>query len=182
MSLLHTCRVAMLALAVGAISVVLAPSAYATDTSFQYELNPQHNFGKCLDIAGASTASDAPLQQFDCNNQPNQRFRFNRISGNVYEIRPVHSSNKCLDVANASIANGAPVNQFTCNGQANQRFRLLDDSPPDVPGFSGSRIVAVHSNKCLDVAGASNANGAPVIQFTCHGQANQRFDGLAFAD
>ena len=121
MSLLHTCRVAALALATAAASLVLASSAYAIDTSFQYELNPQHNFGKCLDIEGGSTANSAHLIQFDCNDQSNQRFRFERIVDNVYEIRAVHS-NKCLDVEGASNANGAHVIQFTCNGQANQRF------------------------------------------------------------
>jgi len=120
MSLLHTCRIAALALA-AAVSLVLAPSAYAIDTGFQYQLNPQHNFGKCLDIADGSTANSAHLIQFDCHNQSNQRFRFKRILNNVYEIRAVHS-NKCLDVADASNANGAHVIQFTCHGQLNQRI------------------------------------------------------------
>ncbi len=33
---------------------------------------------------------------------------------------------------------------------------------------AGVRIVAVHSLKCLDVAGASLDDGAPVVQYACH--------------
>ena len=120
MSLLHTCRVAVLALAAAA-SLVLAPSAYAIDTGFQYELNPQHIFGKCLDVEGASNANFTQVIQFDCHRLDHQRFRFNRIVGNIYEIRAVHSD-KCLDVEGASNANFTRVIQFECHGLANQQF------------------------------------------------------------
>ncbi len=178
MSLVHTCRVAAVALAATAASLVLTPSASAIDTGFQYELNPQHNSGMCLDIQGGSTENGAQLIQFDCTNRPNQRFRFFRIAGNVYQIRAVHSD-RCLDVWGGSIENGAQLIQFDCGNQANQRFRLLEDSPS--AGLT-SRIAAVHSGRCLDVRGASNANSAHVIQFDCGNQANQRFDARAFQD
>ena len=84
-------------------------------------------------------------------------------------------------MAGASLANGAEVEQFTCtSGARNQMFELLEDSSPNVAGFT-SRIRALHSGKCLDVSGASNANGAHVVQFTCGNGAHQRFDGIAFA-
>jgi hypothetical protein len=35
------------------------------------------------------------------------------------------------------------------------------------------RLKAVHSGLCVDVSGGGNANGTPVIQFGCHGSANQ---------
>lgn len=37
------------------------------------------------------------------------------------------------------------------------------------------KIRAKHSGKCLDVEGASRANGAKVIQWDCHGGANQKW-------
>lgn len=177
MSLLRACRIIAVAVTTAAAALVLASPSHAIDTSFRYEINPQHNFGKCLDVAGASVGNTVAVNQFTCNNQTNQRFRFTRVSGNVYTIRAVHSG-KCLDVANGSFLNGAVVNQFQCNGQLNQRFRLLDDTP--APGGT-SRIQAVHSGKCLDIPGFSNANGIQVQQFTCNGGSNQKFDLLAFA-
>ncbi|HEX6357824.1 RICIN domain-containing protein [Actinophytocola sp.] len=159
----------------------LASPAGAIDTGFQYEINPRHNFGKCLDVRGSSTADNAHVIQYDCHGGLNQRFTFVRVFGSFYEIRPVHSSfaGKCLDIADAGTANHAILQQFDCNGRGNQLFQLLDD-PGDFAGGS-TRIRAVHSTKCLDIPDASNANSVIVAQFDCHGGSNQLFDLLAFA-
>ena len=37
------------------------------------------------------------------------------------------------------------------------------------------RLVAAHSGKCLDVTGASTADGAAVIQWTCGSGTNQQW-------
>lgn len=37
------------------------------------------------------------------------------------------------------------------------------------------QVIAVHSNKCMDVSGASQVNGASIIQWDCHGGDNQLF-------
>lgn len=169
--------------AVGAVgtTVVVSPSAaQATNVDFEYTLNPVHNSGKCLDIQGGSTANGARLVQYACHGGANQRFRFVRITGSFYNIRPVHVSGKCLEVAGASTADRARIVQFACDNGTQQMFRLLDDSAPDVAGFS-SRIRAHPSGKCLDVEGGSSANSAPVVQFTCTGGSNQRFFGLGLA-
>ncbi|RZK76662.1 MAG: beta-xylosidase, partial [Methylobacterium sp.] len=42
---------------------------------------------------------------------------------------------------------------------------------------NGVALVAKHSNQCLDVGGASTANGAGAIQWPCHGGLNQTFVG-----
>ena len=45
-------------------------------------------------------------------------------------------------------------------------------------GFSGNPIVSIrsaHSDKCLDIAGASTSSGAKLIQWSCSGANNQRF-------
>ncbi|MCC3764492.1 RICIN domain-containing protein [Glycomyces sp. TRM65418] len=43
------------------------------------------------------------------------------------------------------------------------------------PGGSDSGVIARHSGKCLDVIGASTADGAEVAQYTCSGGANQQW-------
>ncbi|MGI5270444.1 ricin-type beta-trefoil lectin domain protein [Nonomuraea sp. CA-218870] len=45
-----------------------------------------------------------------------------------------------------------------------------DPNPPDTGAFRG-----VASNRCLDVNGASQANGAQVLIWDCNGQANQQW-------
>jgi hypothetical protein len=41
--------------------------------------------------------------------------------------------------------------------------------------YSRYELKALHSGKCLDVQGGSTANGAKIIQYSCHGGTNQRF-------
>lgn len=47
-------------------------------------------------------------------------------------------------------------------------------SPSPSPASADSLVVR-HSNKCLDVEGASTADGAPVMQSTCQGKASQQW-------
>jgi hypothetical protein len=87
-----------------------------------------------------------------------------------YYLVAGHSS-QCLDVAHVRLGDGAKVIQGLCRGPGatnNQHWRL-----EYINGSTNSpaRIVAGHSNKCLDVAGASRAHAAEVIQSTCGGPA-----------
>lgn len=54
---------------------------------------------------------------------------------------------------------------WDCNGGANQQWRANSD---------GS-ITGVQSGLCLDVTGASTADGALAELWTCNGGANQRW-------
>src|SRR5262245_45510676 len=84
-----------------------------------------------------------------------------------------YNSGLCLDVAGASTADGANVIQWTCHGGPNQQLRLQGwQGPPEGPQFT-FLMIAQHSQKCLDVAGASTANRAKVHQWTCHFGVNQ---------
>jgi hypothetical protein len=94
------------------------------------------------------------------------------------QLRALHSG-KCVDVTGASIANGVPVQQWNCVGAAqfNQQWALVQVGNPDVGGGQQDyEIVSRQSGKCLDVAGASMADGAAVQQWECLGsnQQNQR--------
>jgi Ricin-type beta-trefoil lectin domain-like len=119
-----------------------------------------------IDIAGGSRDSGAVLQQWQIlPDQPNQRFRFERLSNGLYLIRVQHT-NKVLDVAGASRDSGAAVVQWDWHGGDNQQFAIED------AGDGFYRIRAKHSGKVLDVTGASRENGARVIQWDQTG-ANQ---------
>ena len=52
-------------------------------------------------------------------------------------------------------------------------FRVTLSTTP--PGGGYVEIVSRHSGKCLDVAGGSTVPGAPVLQWSCHGGANQQW-------
>lgn len=114
--------------------------------------------GKCVDIAGASSANGTAVQLFDCNGTPAQRWM-------VTPDGTVEALGKCLDVAGAGTANGALVQLYECNGTAAQQW---------VAGADGS-LRNPASGRCLDASGGSSANGTRLIIFDCHGGANQRW-------
>lgn len=124
--------------------------------------------GKVLDIAGASPADGALVQQWSYAAGANQQWRLHRGTSGTYTIVSI-ASGACLDVAGASQDDGARLQQWSCAGQDNQRWDLR-------PAADGSvDIVSVASGKCVDLAGASADDGAFVQQWSCAGAANQRW-------
>lgn len=77
--------------------------------------------GLCLDVAGASLADNANVQQYACTGGDNQQWLVTEQSDGYVTIVNKQSG-KCLDVAAASAANNANIQQFTCTGGDNQRF------------------------------------------------------------
>lgn len=145
-----------------------APAANATVNSataqarapFSTKLQVNHSL-KCLDVANASTADAAFVQQWDCYNAPgNQTWHFVIASDGYYTVRASHSG-KCLDVGAWSQAEGAEVYQWTCHGGTNQQWKLVQR--PN--GFFS--LVARLSGKCLSVTAGSMSNGAGVVQQSC---------------
>jgi hypothetical protein len=150
-----------------------AASAAVPAPLFRAKLMADHS-GKCLDVAAASKADAAFVQQWHCYDAPNnQTWNFIAVVGgpiadgyladNYYTIRADHSA-KCLQVAGASIADQATVDQMTCdpnNRQTNQQWRLVQQSDGHF------NLVARHSGKCLEVKGGSLSDGIGVVQQTC---------------
>ncbi|WP_328940406.1 RICIN domain-containing protein [Streptomyces sp. NBC_00250] len=76
--------------------------------------------GKCLEVADWRTDNGAPVRQWDCTGQPNQRWMV-RVSTHGVVVVNKHSG-KCLEVADWRTDNGAPVRQWDCTGQPNQQW------------------------------------------------------------
>ncbi|OQR63636.1 glucosylceramidase [Streptomyces maremycinicus] len=115
--------------------------------------------GKCLDVAGGSSANGTAVQLYDCNGSTAQRWTV-QTDGSVQAL------GKCLDVTSASTADGAKVQLYDCNGTGAQRWSY-DAATGDV--------VNTAANKCLDVTDNSSANGARAQIWACTGAANQKW-------
>jgi hypothetical protein len=113
--------------------------------------------GKCVDVAGASSANATAVQLFTCNGTGAQSWTH---TGNTFQ-----ALGKCLDVAAASTANGAKVQIYDCNGTNAQNWTA---------GANGS-LVNTGSGKCLDASNNSSADGTRLQIWTCGGGANQRW-------
>ncbi|MER7764699.1 RICIN domain-containing protein [Streptomyces sp. NPDC097619] len=125
---------------------------------------------KCVDVEGASGANSANVFQWSClsSTQYNQQWSLEPAAAGVFRLRAVHSG-KCMDVAGAGLGDGANVFQWDClaDPARNQRWYVTNERIQN--GRYTYNIIAQHSGKCLDVAGASTANGANVFQWKCLG-------------
>ncbi len=76
-------------------------------------------------------------------------------------------SNFCVNQYGGSMDNNLRAEMRTCNvGDENQEFTY---------NAATKAIKYGHGGKCLDVAGAGRYNGAPIIQWNCHGGQNQQW-------
>ncbi|MEO3814106.1 ricin-type beta-trefoil lectin domain protein [Sphaerisporangium sp. B11E5] len=116
--------------------------------------------GRCLDVTGASQASGAQAQIWDCNGQSNQQW----TPTSTGELRVY--GGKCLDVYNRGTADNTSVIIWDCNGQTNQQWRFNADGT----------VTAVGANKCLHVPNNAGANGTELVIWSCNGGTGQRWN------
>lgn len=124
---------------------------------------------KCLDVADKSSENGGNIQQWTCEGQLNQWFKFVEQSG-YYNIE-AYGNGKCLNVTDWSWDNSANIQQWDCeNRPDDNKLFLLHLNNNDY-----YTIQSKHSGKCLDVADRSEDNGANIQQWDCHGDSNQVF-------
>ncbi|MEU6404961.1 lectin [Streptomyces sp. NPDC046985] len=118
--------------------------------------------GKCVDVAGANSASGTPVQLYDCNGTNAQRWS-NPGDGTLRAL------GKCLDVVDRSTADGAAVQLWDCTGGPNQQWVVT----------GAHDIVNPAANKCLDVRDNNSANATRLQIWTCTGGGNQKWNAPA---
>jgi GH18 family chitinase len=112
--------------------------------------------GKCVDVAGASTANGAAVQLFACNGSNAQRWTVGSDS-------TLRALGKCADITAAATTNGAKVQLYDCNGTGAQVWQAQSNGTLRNPA----------SNKCLDATDNSSADGTRLQIWDCFGGANQ---------
>ncbi|MGI5288275.1 ricin-type beta-trefoil lectin domain protein [Nonomuraea polychroma] len=114
--------------------------------------------GKCIDVAGGSSADGTPVQLYSCNGTPAQQW-----------TRPgdgtLRALGKCLDVVDHGTADGSKLQLWSCSGGANQQWTHT----------AGRDLVNPAAGKCADVTGNSSADGTRLQIWTCTGAANQKW-------
>ncbi|WP_432992703.1 ricin-type beta-trefoil lectin domain protein [Dactylosporangium sp. CA-233914] len=113
--------------------------------------------GKCVDVAGASSANGTAVQLYDCNATIAQKW----TRGSDGTLRAL---GKCMDVTAAGTADGTKVQLYDCNGTNAQKWTR-----------TGQTLVNPGSGKCLDAAGPSSANGTRLQIWSCSGGSNQNW-------
>jgi Ricin-type beta-trefoil lectin domain/Gametolysin peptidase M11 len=121
--------------------------------------------GKCVDLPGGQVSESTQVIQYDCHGGPNQQWKF--VSAGAASIRPginivSRLSGKCIGINSA----GSQIVQSRCDGSPDQLWAIESAG-------SGNVIRNSANGQCLDVPGASLANGAKLIAWTCNGGINQ---------
>ena len=146
-------RTAAFGALVAASAMVLAPGVAQAATGPITGIG-----GKCVDVAGASTANGTAVQLYDCNGTDAQQWT-------VGSDGSLQALGKCLDVTSAGTANGTTIQLWDCNGSTAQKWTA----------DTAKNLVNTGSGKCLDATGNTSANGTRLQIWTCGSGANQKW-------
>ncbi|MFF1405325.1 RICIN domain-containing protein [Streptomyces sp. NPDC058294] len=132
-----------------------------TGTGATYRTLVARHSSKCVDVPSRSLWQGVAVAQYTCNGGANQKWWFKDL-GNGYVALLGLGSSLCLQ------ENASDVTQEDCTGATAQQWSVV---------ASGSYVTvrARVSGECLDVSGASTADSAAVITYTCTGSTNQQW-------
>ncbi|MDX2599901.1 RICIN domain-containing protein [Streptomyces caniscabiei] len=131
-------------------------------TSATYNTLIARHSSKCADVTSQSQWAGAQIKQYACNGGNNQKYWFKSVGGGYYQLMTRHSSLCVQENANT-------VTQENCNSSNTaQQFSLTTTG-------SYVNVKSRASGECLDVNGASTADGAAIITYTCNSGTNQQW-------
>ncbi|MCX3060875.1 RICIN domain-containing protein [Streptomyces beihaiensis] len=134
-----------------------------TGTAATYDTLVARHSGKCADVTSRSLWQGTRIKQYDCNGGANQKYWFRPVGSGYYQL-VVENSSLCVR------ENASDVTQEDCD--------TSDPAQQWAPATATGtylNITSRASGECLDVSGASTANGAAVITYSCNGGTNQQW-------
>ncbi|MEV6168774.1 RICIN domain-containing protein [Streptomyces sp. NPDC051954] len=131
-------------------------------TGVTYNTLIARHSSKCADVTSQSLWQGAQIKQYDCNGGTNQRYWLKSVGSGYYQM-VVRNSSLCVQ------ENASTVTQENCNAAATAQQWSLTTTGSYVT------IASRATGECLDVSGASTANSAAVITYTCNGATNQQW-------
>ncbi|NEA68381.1 RICIN domain-containing protein [Streptomyces sp. SID12488] len=133
-----------------------------TGNSATYNTLIARHSSKCADVTSQSLWAGAQIKQYTCNSGNNQKYWFKSVAGGYYQLMG-RGSSLCVQ------ENAGTVTQENCSSSAtNQQWSLTTTG-------SYVKVVSRASGKCLDVNGASTADSAAIITYTCGSGTNQQW-------
>ncbi|MEU0068372.1 RICIN domain-containing protein [Streptomyces sp. NPDC006332] len=131
-------------------------------TSATYNTLIARHSGRCADVTSQSLWPGAQIKQYDCNGGGNQKYWFKSVGGGYYQLM-VRGSSLCVQ------ENASTVTQENCDASATGQQWSVTTSGSYV------NLKSRATGECLDVNGASTANSAAIITYTCNGATNQQW-------
>ncbi|MGW0867443.1 RICIN domain-containing protein [Streptomyces sp. NPDC002611] len=133
-----------------------------TGTSATYNTLIARHSAKCADVTSQSLWAGAQLKQYACNGGTNQKYWFKSVGGGYYQLA-VRNSSLCVR------ENASTLTQENCDASATSQQWSLTTTGSYV------NVKSRATGECLDVNGASTADSAALITYTCNGGTNQQW-------
>ncbi|MFC8370454.1 RICIN domain-containing protein [Streptomyces sp. NPDC057239] len=131
-------------------------------TAATYHTLIARHSGKCADVTSRSLWQGTRIKQYDCNGGDNQKYWFRSVGGGYHQL-VVRNSSLCVR------ENASTVSQENCDASATgQQWSVTTTG-------SYVTIRSRATGECLDVNGASTADSAAIITYTCNGGTNQQW-------
>ncbi|MFC8392233.1 RICIN domain-containing protein [Streptomyces sp. NPDC057238] len=131
-------------------------------TAATYHTLIARHSGKCADVTSRSLWQGTRIKQYDCNGGGNQKYWFRSVGGGYHQL-VVRNSSLCVR------ENASTVSQENCDASATgQQWSVTTTG-------SYVTIRSRATGECLDVNGASTADSAAIITYTCNGGTNQQW-------
>jgi hypothetical protein len=128
-----------------------------------------------VDVQGASPSEHAPLIQWGCTGNENQKFVFHHVVSPTsvfpeYLLEAGHSG-MYIHVTGGDLT--APLDQWFCTGADNQLFTM---TPTDT-GFWQIQVKGTNQGKkqCMSTNGSTNSGSSIVIEECVKGNKSQEF-------
>lgn len=160
-----------------ASATVTAPAA----SSAPFAEIQNYNSGLCIEAHGASTQAGLQLDQWVCRGATNELWRPYEYSAPDYQFYQENDL-QCINVQGDSTANGAPIVQWPCTRGSPTPNEVWTPNLfiGNMNGLSYYEWYNPHSDKCLNVADGSKAEGAQIIQWTCIPTASNEWFALPY--
>jgi endoglucanase len=127
------------------------------------------NSNACVDDSGSGINDGTIVQQWACgSHQNNQEWQFQSEGTGIFAVANRNAPTQTWNVTNNGTGNGSLIQTWTYGG-ANAQWM------PVSLGNGLYKIVGVGSGRCLDVPGASTANGVQLQIYDCNGTSAQSF-------
>ncbi|WP_435281830.1 RICIN domain-containing protein [Streptomyces koelreuteriae] len=133
-----------------------------TGTNATYNTLIARHSAKCADVTSQSLWAGAQLKQYACNGGTNQKYWFKSVGGGYYQLA-VRNSSLCVR------ENASTLTQENCDASATSQQWSLTTTGSYV------NVKSRATGECLDVNGASTADSAALITYTCNGGTNQQW-------
>jgi len=122
------------------------------------------NSGACVDAKGFGTTNGTTVQQWACGNaQVNQEWQFQPTDSGFFKIVNRNAPTEVWDVTKVGTANGSLIQLWNFGGGTNQQWQ------PVSLGNGFFKFVGRGSGRCLNLPGASVANGVQLEILDCNG-------------